>query len=184
MPAIPLTRDELEFVQELKDIGVLRKIRNFDDTYKGGFVFCVCGDCDRFPELYRYQKNKCKEAGYPIRSHLIALNGGPLLIANNSPLNTDGESKIIKKHIAGAMQIKSIETIVAMFHWQCGAALNAGMSIEETFACYYNGIQELQSAHPDARIITKCHLHKPEEFSSYIINMDRYQEVYRKTAAA
>ncbi len=171
--AEPISGKELAFINTLKDAAVLRKIKKVNPLLTNGFIFLTCGDCNRFPESYRYQKNLIKKAGMQPEPHLIALNGGPLLIPEHSPLNVDGESRVVKRQIAGSLELKKLDVILAMFHGPCGAAQLAGLTIEESFRWYFLAITELQELHPNTHIVTQCHLHKPDELSTYEINLER-----------
>lgn len=185
MGAQPLGPVELGFIEDLKQASIIKKIVGVDPRLKNGFIFCVCGDCDRFPESYRYQKNLIKSSGCGVRPHLISLNGGPLLIPEISPLNVDGESRVMKRQIADSLKLKGLDVVLAMLHAPCGAAGVAQLSIEETFSLYLRAVKDLQRAHPEITIVTQCHLHKPEEASTYSIDIDRLAQAnFSRTATA
>jgi hypothetical protein len=185
MPAKPLTPVDLEFIQDLKDVSIIRKIKMVDKGLTNGFVFCTCGDCERFPDNYRYQKKLLRASdAVDFMPHMLALNGGPLLIPEDSPLNMSGESIVMKKQIADSLALKNLNVILLMLHAPCGAAQLTNMTLEETFRVYYKAVIYLREAHPSVEIITQCHLHKPDQFSTYSINIDRYAGTNLVKAAA
>jgi hypothetical protein len=171
---MPLTMSELDFIEELKAAFILRKMFKLNPLLAEGYLLYTCGDCNRYPESYRYQKNLIKQAGKEPVIHLLALNGGPLLFPEHSPLNINGEeSRVIKRQIEGTLKLKSLTAIVALFHGPCGAAQAAGLSIEEAFKWYVTAIEEMRVLYPGVDIVTQSHLHKPDEMSTYSIDFER-----------
>lgn len=95
-----------------------------------GVILVTCSDGDHFSDIFTHLGQVITGCGHAPRIHTIALNGGPLSIHPKSPLNLNGESEVLTRHITAASAMKGINTVALLPHVPCGAAAGARLPLE------------------------------------------------------
>jgi len=99
---------------------------------QNGTIVVPCADGERITNLLTQHWAICGSGRNC--HHTISLNGGPLLLPKGSPVAHLGERRVLLEHAYGGHRLKAVTTIVLYGHWPCGAALGAGLSLQEALA--------------------------------------------------
>lgn len=90
-------------------------------------------------------------------THILALNGGGLLLSPGCRLN-QGESAILLRQAATALELKNLSVITPLAHYPCGAAALAHMPVAEVLRHLRAAAQELRRRFPQATIVPLFHI--------------------------
>jgi len=117
-----LTETDLKSGQNLIDSMVLDKPDvHALDVDAQGVVLVTCGICQRIGPIF---KNYTQTSLLNLNPHIItiALNGGALLLANDSPLSRGlREDRVIIEHIRQASRGNGMKTAALLAHAPCAA---------------------------------------------------------------
>lgn len=129
-----LTQEEKEFVGFLKELGIFVKLEGKRKWCTNGGVKCCCGDGTKDMILY-HKKNIHPD------TNLQTLAGGPLSYSFGfirRKLNGDFSNKdlsiVMRGNVAeikAYMKLKNTRTMFHCFHFPCGAAKDAGLTIKD-----------------------------------------------------
>ncbi len=182
-----------DYKRSLKEEGFLLDVSMSPLKKTNGVIIVNCGDCDRSPELYKYQANLCRQAGREKgdeRVHTITLNGGALLLHKHSPLNANHDSsRTLLYHIKNTAPLKGINDVALYMHYNCGAGEMARLTPEQYFEWLAKGADHLGSMIPSLNIACKFHYHVDNErtFKTYYFDHKSWLESkfgYAKNANA
>lgn len=110
------------------------------------------GRFPRWNRLWRFLRRRPSPC-----THTLALNGGGLLLSPSCELD-QGESAVLHKHIATALELKNLSVITPLAHYPCGAAALAHLSIEEVVHHLRAAAQELRRRFPEATVVPLFHI--------------------------
>jgi hypothetical protein len=139
-----LEKKELEFIEFLRTIGVLKdvdadyvKIKKED----GGEIIILCGDGKHFSDIYGH-RIKLTKTIHPKnhKPHILSLNGGALRLSANSPLY----NPIMAHDTLRAVLFNHINNIVLYGHVPCEAADFEDIDIQQNFELLIDGETVLQ----------------------------------------
>ncbi len=177
-----------EYIDSLISGGHLVNVKgNSPLERKSGVITVVCGDCDRFPELFRYEKNLCREAGGHTRVHPIALNGGGLLVDPKSPLNADhNSSSTVLFHVKNSPAIKDIYEIAVYGHGPCSAAQLARLEPFEYFFWLARGAEFFKNYLKNANIACFFHFEADADtkFKTYFFKHTQWLSQHKSQTAS
>lgn len=130
--SLELAPDDREFLAQLFDTGVLEPIVPSQMDLKEGDVIVCCSDGDQAESIRRHVDEMiCTQRRFT-RPHEHKLNGGPLLIPENSPLNVDGEEgRVYLRQVRASLVMKAMPGVLNILHFPCGAATSAALTAEE-----------------------------------------------------
>lgn len=128
---LELSDEDREIVDDLIGNEVLVSVEPHRIDAPNGFMALLCSDCDQFSDKYNFLARVCRTQCPQDRIHIFALNGGGTLLSPHSPTRVGDEHVIISKHVAGAMRMKGLSTLVSKCHAPCGAAYAHGMNFHE-----------------------------------------------------
>lgn len=143
-------------------------------------VFVPCSDGDQMPDLYNHQLSLCRKTNpHDYMTHTIALNGGALNLAEESPLSqVFREDLVLLRHIEQALTIKpNVNTVVLYSHFPCGAARLQQLGIVESLMYLFLGKERLRKAIPAIRNIA-CYFHVDYKGTkkTYFASRQRWEE--------
>lgn len=179
-----LSKEELEFAKFLKDESIFidvdsKKINTPKE--KGGEIMVICSDGDQFSDMYGH---RMAESGTmdPLhhRIHIIALAGGPLLLAPASPIY----HPIMIDQIHGALTLKCIPNIVLYGHAPCGAPSLVGtkLNIKQMLRLLIQGKEEIEKtlsqcslSLPKVTITCYFHVDNGEDKRTYEIDLEKWK---------
>jgi hypothetical protein len=117
--------------EELKD----------EDRKHSGYAVLMCGDCDHAHDSIEHLKLWLDTA----RIHLIAVNGGGILLDPNAPPNrgTMNFAPFVREQIRQAFEMKKFNHLLIDTHDTCGAAQRSGMFLRQSVQAVLNGKQYL-----------------------------------------
>lgn len=120
----------LFLVKALRKFRVLVKVRPEQLDHTNGAILVYCPDCDQSEDILKYHFEICKKHRSTPRIHPLSLNGGALLIPEESPLNQKlREDAVFIAHMKDAKEMKRIETFILLYHGPyCGAAFKFGLN--------------------------------------------------------
>lgn len=146
------------YIEKLRSEGILSHIRNNPSKREDGIILIACGDCDRFDELYEFEKNLFRKSELHPRIHVLTLNGGGLLVHPRSPLNSEFSSaQTLIMHAKNSSPLKGINDLIVYSHGPCGAAEGARFSPEDYFKWLAKGADYLARAL--SKLNVTCNFH-------------------------
>lgn len=170
-----LSQEDLKLIVLLKAEGVLVPVNPDKIKLEQGVILTSCSDGDQMPDIFTYHLNMSLGQGLQPRIHLVALNGGGLLIPTQSQLVQDHhEDVILLKHIADACKLKGINTVLLYAHAPCGAAGLAGLTLEQVFGLHVQAVKLLRAL-PDLQVISLFHIDDGRYKRSWFFNTAKWE---------
>lgn len=167
-------RQTIDFLRN--GAGVLADVEEHKIDQTNGVIMVACADGDQMPDIFLFQKKMEEKQRKTPRIHTIALNGGALLIPENSPVAT-GESKILIGHIRVAMDLKKIKTIALYAHAPCGAAGLCKLSVEVILDLLIQAKMQIKREISDAKVACFFHVDYGDgKKRTYFVSRDKYEE--------
>lgn len=118
-----LSPEDRETVKNLRESAVLVEIQNRHFAkHSTGHILVFCGDGDQSVDLLNHHIGLMTGQCQQCRPHLLALNGGALLLSPEFPVAKNKAGRVLLKQIRGAVALKNIQTVVLYTHAPCGAA--------------------------------------------------------------
>lgn len=118
----------------------------------------VCADGDRVHDYLVHQRKLCGEGGC---LHVLALNGGPLAIAKNSPLSNRGgipHDEVYVRNLQEAVGLKETKMITVTAHFPCGMAGTYNLGVEKVLDLLCEAKDRIRREIRDADIVTMVHV--------------------------
>lgn len=168
-------------VRNLVDCGAIVNVK--EDLFRsvGDLVIEVtCPDCHQRKGWRDYL-----ERFFTLR-HPLMLNGGAVLIPEDSPLNIDGEEgRVFIRHIKKTIDLKKITVIILSVHAPCGVVREISMPMDQKLEFLLKAADRVRAAIPNATVVklfhvnygqsedreksgTKTYVLKREPFQAYI----------------
>ncbi len=133
---LSLSTEEMACVRALRNLGALKEV-----SLEKLFGVCrsamiVCPDGHQLPELYEHHAKICQGEEEPMH-HPLALNGGAMLLAQESPLliQKDGtyvpDGEVLLRHLEMAIKLKQPQAVILYAHAPCGMARTHGLTIDQ-----------------------------------------------------
>ncbi len=139
------SQNDFALIRELRDVGVLRELRPEEFRADTGTVPVLCSDGDRAWDVFNHHTAACMEANFPIRPHVIAYPGAPILLSRHSPavlgIHID---RLLIYGIKTGPEMKQIKTVVIVPHWPCGMAKLCNLDFIRTLELSMNGKARLK----------------------------------------
>lgn len=148
------------YIKGLRDNSLLSHISENPSVgdRANGIILLACGDCDKFPELLEYERSLFLKHGQEPRIHLLALNGGGLLLSPRCPLNADCQTaQSLLSQIKDSAVLKKITEVVIYGHHPCGAAGLANLSLEQSMEWLALGADRVGSMLKNLRVTCNFH---------------------------
>lgn len=120
-----------KFAERIRTAGVLQDVNGHQLDLRAGAILVMCSDGDQAVDVFQHQTGLHTPQRGTARPHVLALNGGGLLLPEGSPVAHYGEGAMLVAHILGARALKGITTVVLYVHAPCGMALAAGLYFEQ-----------------------------------------------------
>lgn len=150
--ATPLTDADQRLLSELRVFGVLQDVDEHRLSQEEGVILFTCGDGDQMPDIWRFQTSLMQNQRPNLRIHVIAVNGGALLLAKDSPLSQDEERRFLLSQIAGAKQLKHINTVALNAHAPCGMAGLLDLDAERVIDLLKGAGASVREEFPDMQV--------------------------------
>ncbi len=162
---------------------------NVDAAHLGsldrGIIHVGCPDCDQFVDIMRHYEKMFRQNGHHgPRLHPLCLNGGPILIPEESPLNTAElpQGKILMHNIGQAYIMKAISTVALYAHAPCGAATAAGLSIFQVIDLLVQAKTAVKAKWPLLKVACFLHVDKGADGKkTYHVSRDRWVNLNKST---
>ncbi|HEY4510185.1 MAG TPA: hypothetical protein VJC15_04365 [Candidatus Paceibacterota bacterium] len=173
-----LSQQDLEIIRELRAADVLQDVDGYRLNQRYGIILVCCSDGDQMPDIWRFQNGIMAKQRQEARIHPITLNGGALLIPGDSPLNKDVQEDLVYlKHIAGAHQLKKIETIVLYSHAPCGAAGLAKLTLIDVITLLKKAGQRVRNSFPSFfQVVCFFHVDNGESKRTYFVSGPKWEQ--------
>lgn len=127
-----LSDDDYDYLRILLEERILTDVLPQEVSLKGGVVAITCADGDQWQDINETLRLLCLCNDLPERVHMIRLNGGAALVAEDSPLVQEfREDKVIIHHAKNGMILKEIDTILDIVHFRCGATSMFNLTAHE-----------------------------------------------------
>jgi len=187
-----LTERDREILEEWRrgSIRVLDDVQR--DKYReptGKVIVVPCADGHQMFDICKFQVERTAEGTEPM-VHILSLNGGPLLLAPNSPLLEAGDTddKVLLKHIGAANSIKGTPTVILKPHAPCGAAQAVSLSVIDVVELLIGAKQRMREHFPLLQVVPKLHVdwaYREGELDtkkSYFLSRENFEE-WKRVAA-
>ena len=174
---LELSDEDREIIDELFANKVLVDVEPYRIDAPNGFMALLCSDCDQFADKYGFLSKICRVQCPHDRIHIIALNGGGTLLSPHSPTRVGDEHIIISRHVAGAMKMKGLSTLVSKCHAPCGAAYALNMNFNECLRQTFAGKRFVKAETTGLHVACFA----PIDFGE---NYERYGKPCRKVVTA
>ncbi len=155
MVKIVLSHDERTEIKDLRDAGVFQEINTaLLENMRSGTIFIPCADGHHFGDLFTYHTQICGHKDEQLH-HPLSLNGGALLIPNESPLlrREDGSRRhddaVLLENLVGAIQLKQPKAVILYAHAPCGMARLHRLSIHNECALLFTAKDRIRNATKD-----------------------------------
>lgn len=159
----------------------LRKQHILDDVdthrldLSAGVILVTCSDGDQILDTISHAMRLFDEQSIKPRIHLIALNGGGLLVSEKSPLVANKrEDLIILEHIAVAQKLKGINTVALYTHAPCGAGTLASLTLEQEIDLLLAAKTRLKETVSGIRAACFCHIDRGDDKRTYFVSKNRW----------
>jgi hypothetical protein len=176
---MPLKKDDASVLRSMRKGGVLRDIQSNRIDAHNGVILVACGDGDQFYDLFSHKAEiLAPQRGAP-RIHPLTLNGGGLLIPENSPFNKDlPHDRVLLTNIAGAMKLKEIYTVALCVHAPCGMARSAGLDFETMIRLLVEAKRRIRCEiqHPELKVAAFCHVDWEDGKRTYHVSADAWDK--------
>jgi len=124
--------------------------------FSNGVIAVVCADGDQFFDYYTHIVSLAKEQLGRERAHIMALNGGSLLLSNEWP--DPEEAVVLKRHINVAVDLKNIHTIALYVHAPCGAAGICHFDVKKVLDLLVQAKENVKKIRDDIKVICFVHV--------------------------
>ena len=128
-----VSEEDLKVVAMMERAGVLQPVLGNRLPTRNGAILLFCGDADQAIDLLQRSFEAIFTEGDLARPHLLADNGGALLLPRESPLYqacpSRGENFL--DSFKESRQLKGIDTLVLEAHVPCGKAEQFGLSLDD-----------------------------------------------------
>lgn len=140
---VRLSAEELGLVRALREFGALEAIEGHKVPDSERVLICMCGDGHQAEDFLTH--NGHCGCGSLVR-HLVAVNGGATRIRANGEVETE----YLLGQIAGARELKQINTIILEAHAPCGMAIRDGLDVRGVFQALLGAKQIVREANQEA----------------------------------
>lgn len=151
------TTGDFMVIQDLRDIGVLVRIQNKELRANTGAVPVLCSDGDRMCDVFTHLSETCRTVNFPVRPHLIAYPGAPLLLSRHSPeilgMRID---RLFIHGIKTGPDLKNIQTVVIIPHWPCSMAKACNITLTRSIELAMNGKARVRRELPSLHEVVVC----------------------------
>jgi hypothetical protein len=140
-----------------------------------GVILVACSDGDQLPDIFSNISNSFAGQRSSPRIHTIALNGGALLLPENSPLVTaHREDEVLLEHIKVARELKNIDTVALYTHAPCGAGTLAGLTLEQELDLLLIAKTRVKETLPGIKVACFCHIDRGESKRTYFVSRNKW----------
>lgn len=176
-----LEQNEIMLVRKLRKAGLLEEVKNSLIDLHAGVIMVSCADGDQMSDVFKTQAHWVEHQRRDPRIHLLALNGGAIQLAPDSPTNkSDGEDRVLLKHVLDAVKLKNIQTVVLYAHAPCGIAKAFNLNLLEEIDLLTAAQRFLKEKNPELQITSFLHVDKGEAGKrTYFVSEKKWRE-YRK----
>lgn len=164
-----------ELVESLKTRKILLPVEGHRLDLSRGIIMVSCPDCDQRPDMFKFKEDVFRDRGLDPRIHPLLLNGGALLIPEESPLNDeDKEDRVLLKQIRQTRELKGINTVALYTHMPCGAAGLAKLSSEEVIDFLMLGKLRVRQEVIGSKVACFLHVDKGEKKKTYFVSLEAW----------
>lgn len=177
---MPLRKSDAESVlRSMRRGGVLCDVDTHRLDAKNGVILVACGDGDQFHDLFGYKASILapQQNDVPPRIHPLTLNGGALLIPEESPFNAEiPYDQVLLRNIDGAMNLKGIRTVAVYVHAPCGMARTANLDIADVIRLLVSAKRRIRREleRPGLHVAAFCHVDWLEGKRTYFVSGDAW----------
>lgn len=186
---VSISEIDFQVIRALRDQGIFEEVRGHQLPLQDGIISIQCADCDQLRDIYQHQCGMALTQREASQIHVLADNGGPLLIPRRSPGNKVGRSRDLDylDSIGFAMEGRNIKTIALCGHAPCELAASCKIGILGTVALILCAQTRIREVHARRKPEITCFYQvdygpfatdpsQPKE--TYFLNKNRFAEVY------
>lgn len=141
----------------MRETGVLIDERPSGLPEDAVMVSFTCSDGHRIQEIFKRQieMHKCNV-------HLIALNGGAMLLSDACPANNEFPlHRGLADMVIASCAIKNTQLIALGSHWPCAVAAKYGLSVDDVLTLTVHGHNLIEARRPDLKAFCFFHVAHP-----------------------
>jgi hypothetical protein len=170
-----LSDTDRDTYKRLRKQGILSDVDAHRLDLTAGVILVACSDGDQLPDIFNNISHSFEGQRQSARIHTIALNGGALLLPENSPLVTPHrEDEVLLEHIKVARELKNINTIALYTHAPCGAGTLAGLTLEQELDLLLAAKVRIKESLPGIKAVCFCHIDRGESKRTYFVSRNKW----------
>lgn len=151
-----VTTQDADVLRRLRDEGIIEEVRAGAMHLEEGMIVVSCADGDQMEDEFEHLRALFHHASASARIHLLALNGGALLISPHWPNTSAGN--VLVEHIRQAEELKGTKTVALFTHVPCGAAGIVKWGVAQLIDQLINAKQRLKEKNPSITVICLLHV--------------------------
>ncbi|MFZ6014982.1 MAG: hypothetical protein ACOYUZ_01340 [Patescibacteria group bacterium] len=170
-----LSNEDRRTYARMREQHILDDVDSCKLDISNGIILVTCSDGDQILDTLEHAQRLFHEQNIKPRIHVIALNGGGLLISDKSPLvASKREDLTILEHIAVAQKLKGINTVAIYTHAPCGAGTLAGLTLEQEIELLLSAKVRIKETIPDTNVSCFCHIDRGNGKRTYHVSRNRW----------
>lgn len=182
---VQLTDIDRAVAEQLRKAQVLLDVFPSQLELARGVIMVACADGDQMPDLFAFETGLFRAADVPPRIHELALNGGALLIAKDSPVRRAGaEDEVLLRHIADGRTLKEIGSVMLYAHAPCGAAALARLDLRGVIALLMEAKTRIKQELADLKVACFLHVDWGDRKRTYFVSRGAWDKWQAENATA
>ncbi len=170
-----LSNEDREAYNRLRKQEILLDVDAHRLNLADGVILVACSDGDQLPDIFSNISHSFAGQRSSPRIHTIALNGGALLLPEDSPLVTaHREDEVLLEHIKVARELKNIHTVALYTHAPCGAGTLAGLTLEQELNLLLAAKVRIKEHLPGIKAACFCHIDRGESKRTYFVSRNKW----------
>lgn len=167
--------EDRSYLNQLREENILEEVAPQSLDLSNGVIAVVCADGDQFFDYYSHIASLAREQLGRERAHMLALNGGALLLSNEWP--DPEEAIVLKRHINVAVDLKNIHTVVLYVHAPCGAAGICHFDAKKVLDLLVQAKENVKLIRGDIKVICFVHVDWGEgKKRTYFLSQGKWNE--------
>lgn len=156
-----MTRLDEENKRHFKSLRYGKVLRDVEGRRLEGRIGVVtCGDGHQIGDILGYQVAVCGEHREDPVVHVLALNGGALLIPEDSPLNNDFPTTdlLLLEQMRVAKDVKDLSIFALYTHHPCAMAARVGLTLPQQINLLLEAKRRVKQTMPGVKAACFCHV--------------------------
>jgi len=171
-----LSAVDRDYLQKLREKNILADVDAHLLNQKDGVIMIACSDGDQMPDVFKKQSELILDQCENPRIHVLALNGGALVVPNDSPLNQEiNNAEVLLKNLEGAIELKKIHTLILYAHAPCGAAGLFNLDVNSVIEALVKSKEIIKQRFTGLKVACFFHVDWGDHKRTYFISASKWK---------